>query len=336
MGVMGNTVRVAIVCDDKFSSTQLSRLLTEQGVDLAWVSVTGLTELIRLPRADRVLFLDAVESVIRLEKTKALPEWLKHAPKAVLATQPYSDSIRKDLQKLQVRIFEFASIRRRNPTFHSWLTRAVAPAKPHTARPSLVSGFNPKSVSVIAIGASTGGVEAIQKILPAFTPSCPPTLLVQHTKTENGSALAKLLDQFTSASVKAAQNQEPLQRGTIYLAGDRSRHLLLDRSRGMSVKLEAGPTVTGHRPSVDACFESVSELGRNVVGVLLTGMGEDGARSLGTIKRRGGWTITQDEATSLVYGMPKAAHEQGADCEQLPLQAIGHRLRQLSDAHRNR
>jgi len=175
----------------------------------------------------------------------------------------------------------------------------------------------------VAIGASTGGVEALLKVLKHFPENCPPTLIVQHMPANFTKSFARRLDGCTPASVAEAQEGVTLRKGHIYLAPGGDRHLEFDFLAGNKCRLVEGGPVKGHTPSVDKMFHSFSKLGNRAVGVLLTGMGSDGAEGLKAIRDAGGRTFGQNEVTSVVYGMPKVAKEIGAVGQQLPLNLIG-------------
>lgn len=170
----------------------------------------------------------------------------------------------------------------------------------------------------VVIGASTGGIEALIEVLSRFPANAPPTLIVQHIKPTFLRGLARRLDRICAATVRAANEDNHLKSGLILMAPGDQEHLLVTH-QGRRCKLKAGPPMNGHRPSVDALFCSAAQqLGSDCVGVLLSGMGCDGAQGLRDIRTQGGWTIAQDEATCTVYGMPRAAAEIGAVREQLP------------------
>lgn len=201
--------------------------------------------------------------------------------------------------------------------------------------PATKSSIDASKAKVIAIGSSTGGVEALQVLLRNFGPDCPPTLVVQHIHARFAPAIAQTLDQVSRAKVQLAEPDLPLRSGHIYLApGD--QHLLLGGTNQLHTKLRSGELISGHRPSVDALFHSVAKVaGANAVGVLLTGMGADGAKGLLAMARAGAPTIAQDEASCTVFGMPRAAIELGAAQAVLPLQRIAAQLlrgRQASQA----
>ena len=179
---------------------------------------------------------------------------------------------------------------------------------------------------LIAIGASTGGVEALHHLLPSFPEDCPPTMIVQHISAAFAPAMAARLDRQCSAHVKMLESGELLRPGHIYVAPGNDRHSVVAGGSTLIGRLVEGDLVSGHRPSIDALFESVARrLGPDAVGILLTGMGQDGARGLLSMRRAGARTIAQDEATCTVYGMPRAAADMGAAERILPLSNIAER-----------
>jgi len=204
---------------------------------------------------------------------------------------------------------------------------AVRPAARPTpsapaARPT-VSGASSKNI--IAIGASTGGTEAIIEVVKHFPANTPGVVIVQHMPPVFTKMYAERVDRICAMSVKEAKNGDRVTQGTILIApgGDEQMYLRQDAS-GYYVNLSAGAKVSGHCPSVDVLFDSVSKIaGRNAVGVLLTGMGADGARGLVTMKQTGAHTIGQDEESCVVYGMPMEAYKRGGVSEQLALSVIG-------------
>ncbi|MGD9810442.1 MAG: chemotaxis response regulator protein-glutamate methylesterase [Sphingobium sp.] len=180
---------------------------------------------------------------------------------------------------------------------------------------------------LIAIGASTGGVEALHHLLPAFPPTCPPTLIVQHISAAFAPAMAERLDRQCAARVKLLESGDVLRSGHIYIAPGNDRHAVVGGGpENLIGKLMPGDLVSGHRPSIDMMFDSVAQrVGPASVGILLTGMGQDGARGLLSMRRAGARTIAQDEATCTVYGMPRAAADLGAAEKILPLPRIAER-----------
>lgn len=198
------------------------------------------------------------------------------------------------------------------------LTPDVIPDR--VSRPN--SPVTPTGWKTVVIGASTGGVEALIEILSQFPATCPPTLIVQHISANFLPGLAQRLDRHCPAQVRPAAAMDDLKPGLVLIAPGNTQHLTI-QAQGRRCRLAHGPQMSGHRPSVDMLFHSAVPLGAAAVGVLLTGMGRDGAEGLAAIRRAGGWTIGQDEASSTVYGMPRAAYELNAVAQQLPLERIG-------------
>lgn len=181
---------------------------------------------------------------------------------------------------------------------------------------------------LIAIGASTGGAEALKDILTAMPEDCPPILIAQHMPGTFTKLFAKRLDGLCKITVKEAEDEEPALPGHAYVAPG-GFHLRVERhgSRGYGVKLAQDPPVNLHRPSVDVLFQSTAEMvGGDAVGVILTGMGKDGAAGLLAMRQKGAFTIAQDEASSIVFGMPKEAIEIGAAMTISPLNQVARRI----------
>lgn len=209
----------------------------------------------------------------------------------------------------------------------------VTVAKPAPVRPAAAvatSGVmtkgnlrfpNPKSV--VAIGASTGGTEAILAVVKDLPANCPGVVIVQHMPPVFTKMYAERLDKVCKMRVFEAQNGDRVETGKIIIAaGDKHMRLKSD-AKGYYVNCAEGEKVSGHCPSVDVLFGSVAETaGANALGVILTGMGADGAKNMLAMKKAGAYTIGQDQATCVVYGMPMVAYNLGGVIEQLPLGAI--------------
>jgi two-component system chemotaxis response regulator CheB len=198
-------------------------------------------------------------------------------------------------------------------------TRPIKTAQMH--RNSQVGAYDPRHI--VMIGASTGGVDALAKVLNHFNKLTPPTLIVQHTGGRFVNSLIRLLDNATDAMVEPAVHDAPLKTGTVYFSPCDTLHLGISKKCGKKIALAATDPVSGHRPSVDMLFRSAVPRGHHIAAALLTGMGQDGARGLKALRDVGAHTIAQDKATSVVYGMPRIAAEIGAAVEQLPLEQIG-------------
>ncbi|WP_239806143.1 chemotaxis-specific protein-glutamate methyltransferase CheB [Croceicoccus hydrothermalis] len=181
---------------------------------------------------------------------------------------------------------------------------------------------------LIAIGSSTGGVEALRELLVDFPHACPPTVIVQHVKARFAGDIVDALNAIVPPRVVLAQTDTVLKPGHVYLAPGNDRHLRISStSHGIISLLRPGPPVSGHRPSVDVMFASVAQnMGASAIGVLLTGMGQDGANGLCQMAQAGAWTVAQDEESCVVFGMPKAAIERGGACAVKPLTQIAEHI----------
>jgi two-component system chemotaxis response regulator CheB len=180
---------------------------------------------------------------------------------------------------------------------------------------------------VIAIGASTGGTEALRAVLCSLPREVPGVVMVQHMPDTFTGSFAKRLDSLSLLTVVEAQGGERILPGHAYLAPGHS-HLKVKRTpTGLITELDASAPVNRHRPSVDVLFDSMAaQMGANATGVMLTGMGKDGARGMLAMKKTGAWNIGQDKDSCVVYGMPREAAEIGALDEVVSLNDIGGRI----------
>jgi two-component system chemotaxis response regulator CheB len=187
------------------------------------------------------------------------------------------------------------------------------------------SGFSCTGLpsGVIAMGASTGGTEAVRAVLMALPTDCPPIVIVQHMPEIFTRAFAERLNRECEIDVQEARDGDRLQAGLALIAPG-NRHMLVNRSsEDFVVQIMDGPLVSRHRPSVDVLFRSVAtSVGAKAVGVIMTGMGDDGAHGLYEMKESGAATVAQDEASCIVFGMPKEAIARGAVDIVLPLEQI--------------
>ncbi|GAB2175409.1 protein-glutamate methylesterase/protein-glutamine glutaminase [Dongia sp. agr-C8] len=176
---------------------------------------------------------------------------------------------------------------------------------------------------IICIGASTGGTESLRVVLEDLPPDCPGVVIVQHMPEKFTEAFARRLNGLCACEVREARDGDTVLRGQVLIAPG-NKHTLLQRSGARYyVQVKDGPLVTRHRPSVDVLFRSAARYaGSNAVGIIMTGMGDDGARGLSEMKAAGATTIAQDEATCVVFGMPKEAIARGAADKIMPLQSI--------------
>ncbi|MDA1132728.1 MAG: chemotaxis response regulator protein-glutamate methylesterase [Proteobacteria bacterium] len=197
---------------------------------------------------------------------------------------------------------------------------------PIAARPPAAAAGTAFDASrkIVAIGSSTGGVEALRDILRAFPAACPATVITQHMPPHFTETFAKRLDAMMAPNVKEARNGDKLMVGTVYIAPSGDNHLeVVGGAGGFSCRVGPGAPVSGHRPSVDKLFHSVAgAVGKRAIGVILTGMGHDGAEGLKHIRDSGGRTLGQSEDTCVVYGMPRVAYEMGGVEKQVRLPQI--------------
>lgn len=175
---------------------------------------------------------------------------------------------------------------------------------------------------LIAIGASTGGVEALFSVIGALPLDCPPVLVVQHMPASFTSGFADRLNRESQVQVVEALDGSQIKRGTVYIAPGGANHMQLTGGTTGHIRLRPSDLVGGHRPSVDMLFRSVSALGASAVGVILTGMGSDGAEGLLAMRQAGARTFGQSQASCVVYGMPRAAQECGAVEKEVSLSAM--------------
>lgn len=188
-----------------------------------------------------------------------------------------------------------------------------APARPAT------QGFRWNG-HLVMLGASTGGVDAIERVLSRYPQNGPPTLITQHMPQNFLSSFADRLNAMLPLTVALARHGTNPAQGHVYIAPGGSTHLTLEGPPNRPrIALKEGPPRSGHRPSVDVLFESCVSYSATCVGVILTGMGKDGAEGLLALRKAGARTLGQDDASSVVYGMPKAAHILGAVEEQVEL-----------------
>jgi two-component system chemotaxis response regulator CheB len=182
---------------------------------------------------------------------------------------------------------------------------------------------------VVAIGTSTGGTQALEEVLTTLPRVSPGIVIVQHMPEKFTAAFAARLDSLCQITVKEAQNNDRVVQGRALIAPG-GKHMMLKRSGAQYfVEVIDGPLVNRHRPSVDVLFRSVAKCaGANALGVIMTGMGDDGAAGLLEMRKAGASTLGQDEATCVVYGMPKEAVKRGGVERSVPLQGIGREIQQ--------
>ena len=186
--------------------------------------------------------------------------------------------------------------------------------------------------TLIGIGASTGGVEALHSLLPMLPEFGPPVVVVQHISSTFTPALANRLNRICRANVRLAESGIPIEPGHVYIAPGNSHHVQVVMLDKLVFRFSPADHVSGHRPSIDVMFGSLANtLHGQAVGILLTGMGSDGAKGLLAMRNNGGHTIAQDEESSLIYGMPRVAAQLGAAREIMSLSGIAGYLGSQSD-----
>ncbi len=276
-----------------------SSLTQESSKTLLEALEAGAVDVIPKPRVDTKQFL--------LESSVRICDAVKAAARAKLGRVPKRDAS--------------ATAEPREP----------APAKKaaSSAAAPLKSAALRWSTNVVCIGASTGGTESLRAVLETLPEDCPGVVIVQHMPEKFTAAFAKRLDGLCAVQVKEAEDGDPVVRGRVLIAPG-NRHTSLQRRGGhYYVAVEDGPLVSRHRPSVNVLFRSAAQhAGNHAVGILMTGMGDDGADGLLDMRKAGALTVAQDEATSVVFGMPKEAIERGAAAKIAPLELIAEQVMQ--------
>lgn len=332
-------IRVLIVDDSAFVRQVLTELLSADPS----ISVVGaapnpliardmikalnpdvLTLDIEMPRMDGLSFLQKIMSLRPMPVLMISSLTQKGADTALRALELGAvDYVAKPTVGLATALTSLADeiVRKVKIAATARIRSLPAEQAPRARLPS-AAAFS-SSEKVIAVGASTGGVEALQEFLTAFPSDAPAILVTQHMPAAFTASFANRLDHCCAVSVRQAEDGERVLPGHVYIAPG-GRHLELARNgANYMCRLHDQAPVSGHRPSVDVLFRSVaSAAGANAVGIILTGMGRDGAAGLLDMRRAGASTIGQDEHTCVVYGMPKAANECGAVEIELPLNKI--------------
>lgn len=202
---------------------------------------------------------------------------------------------------------------------------------PATAEPPERLTMQHATHRIVAIGASTGGTQALQRVLTVLPSNAPGMVIVQHMPEHFTRSFAQRLDTLCAISVKEAEDGDKVVTGKALIAPG-NQHMLLRRSGlGYATRLKAGPLVSRHRPSVDVLFKSVARAaGPSAIGVIMTGMGDDGAAGLKEMRECGARTVAQDEASCVVFGMPKAAIQRDAVDYTVPLDNVAGRILELA------
>ncbi len=353
---MGMGIRVLII-DDSATMRALLRVMIEREPDMEVVgeaadAVEGRA-MIKATNPDVVTLdvempgmngLDFLEKIMRLRPTPVIiVSTLTHEGTAATiralelgAVECYGKPTGSSGEMLrdEGRLAEFIRRASKANLSRSFRIEAERPlARPAAAMPEASERIDN---GIIAIGASTGGVEALHHVLKRFPRDCPPTVIVQHINGSFAAAMANRLNEQCAPTVQLAEDGLPLKPGHVYVAPGNERHLTLRASPDGKIygRLRPGDLRSGHRPSIDMLFDSIAaDLPGRAVGVLLTGMGSDGAHGLLAMRQARCPTIAQDQATCVVYGMPKVAAEIGAPKYVLGLSQIADKALGLVAQH---
>ncbi len=352
---MNRSIRVLIIDDSAVARSTLSKILNNdpeiEVVATAPDALIGLRKIgelnpdvltldVEMPKMDGLTFLD------RLMNSRPMPvvmvsahtgEGSESALRALqlgaveVVEKPRYDvnsGLQEISQELSEKIKAASQARLKTPQ-----QRFQQSINPNTARENASEKISRLSIdqpNLIAIGASTGGTEVIRSILSSLSPQTPGIVITQHMPKSFTPSFANSLNRTSQISVKEAQDGDLIQPGHAFLAPGGLHMRIKKNSSRLYIQLEDDPPINRHRPSVDALFESVALCtGGSALGILLTGMGGDGAQGMRMMYQRGAWTIAQEESTCVVYGMPRVAVELGVVREILSPDEISARIASL-------
>lgn len=338
---MNEPIRVAVVDDSAFVRKAVSRVLESvDDIEVVGLARSGEELLEKLdewsPTAVTLdLSMPGIGGLATLERILA---W-RQLPVVVLSAQSRRDAplalealargAAEFVDKEQFSLVDFQSLR--GVLTKTLRALAKAPIEPVAPPPpaKVIAPPPSQQFDCVVIGASTGGPPAIEEILRGLGTAPPvPIAIVQHMPAGFTTAFAERLNALLPFAVQEAVHGAPFVAGTVYIAPAGVQLRIRREGERLTTVLSRYPE-TLHRPNVDVLFRSAAGFGARCLGVLLSGMGEDGAQGMAELRRAGAFTIGQDEASCVVYGMPRAAYELGAVCEQLPLASIAPRLKQL-------
>ncbi len=344
----GNKIRVLVV-DDSATVRQTLKGILESDPDIEVMAAAAdpfiAVERIREETPD-VMMLDI--EMPRMDGLTFLQKIMSQSPIPVVIcstlTEKGSETALAALEKGAVEVITKPKVGTKQFFQESAIqicdvVKSASRAKPRAPRPTLKA--TPKLTAdaviskptsramiqtteqIVVVGASTGGTEALREFLEALPPDAPGIVVVQHMPEKFTASFAARLDQLCRVTVKEAQDNDTVLRGQVLIAPG-NKHTLLKRSGARyHVEVRDGPLVTRHRPSVDVLFRSAARYaGKNAVGVIMTGMGDDGARGMLEMKEAGATTIAQDEESCVVFGMPAEAIKLGGVDTILPLDRI--------------
>jgi two-component system chemotaxis response regulator CheB len=342
-------IRVLVVDDSPFMRKALERMLQAPDVQVVGTARDGLDALEKIKALDPDIVTLDVE-MPRLDGLGCLKRIMAESPRAVLMVSSLTQEgaqatldalaagaldfipkesslasasilqIQQDLQEKVRKLSRSPRFRSRRPSPGPMPAR-TAPAPPlagaagpaPTAAPARAGGLGAPMAELLAIGCSTGGPKALQDLLPALPKALPvPCLIVQHMPGTFTKPFAERLNGLCQVEVKEAEQGEALRPGVVYIAPGGQHMLYRQRGAGGGIELSLEPSASLHRPSVDVLFNSLAEnCTRQVLAMILTGMGSDGAKGMAALKAKGAHTLAEAEESCVVYGMPRAAFEKG-------------------------
>lgn len=251
------------------------------------------------------------------------PDFFSHQIKLKAAAQFVAQKKGEDVARLA------AVTKAEFPATTSWM--APRNKEPAVIIPEREGGH----IEIIAIGISTGGPNALRDVLPHISPDLrQPILIVQHMPAGFTAEFAESLDRICPLTVTEAKDGEPILSGHVYIAPGNYHMTVEKRSISAAIRLNQNELRNGHRPSADELFESIARCYQNkALGVIMTGMGRDGAAQLTEMRKKGAWTLGQDAQSCIVYGMPKVAWEMGGVQKQVPLEKLAEEINALAKEH---
>ena len=338
---MSQKIKVLVVDDSKFIRTLFTGLLNEYPdievvgsaedpydarEKIKTLNPDVLTLDVEMPKMDGISFLEKIMKLRPMPVVMASTLTKEGADVTIRAlelgavdyvTKPSSTFIQTGISELgeslayKIRVAANANVR-------------AAQGMSHPNMPHHITHRSFDKNKIIAIGASTGGVEAIREVVTRLPENAPPVLITQHMPEKFTEMFAKRLDNITKVRVQEAQDNMTIKAGNVYIApGNYQMSVVKDPSKGFKIKILDADPVSGHKPSVDYMFDSVANvIGDNAVGVILTGMGKDGAEGMLKMKKSGSYNIGQSKDSCVVYGMPRAANDVGAVDLELPVEKI--------------
>ena len=350
-------IRVLVVDDSAFMRTALSRMIaSESSMEVAGTASSGSEALSRIASLNPdVVTLDVeMPGLNGLETLRCI---MAQSPRPVIMVSAVTekdaqitfsalgagafDYVPKQLSSTSLDILhiqpDLVAKIRAAALSHDSHGNCARGKKPPSFSAATAQGTAPTQPAIVALGTSTGGPRALQEILPLFPRDLSvPILIVQHMPPGFTAPFAQRLNALCSVTVREAADQEPVMPGVVYIA-PAGLHMTVARASDSmaSIHLDTEPASSLHVPSVDVMMKSVAEqFGSSAMGVIMTGMGSDGAQGMKSIHRQGGFTVGQDEATCVVYGMPRACAELGVLQRVVPLHQIPAQILQATNFRR--